>query len=237
MVENDKELDELEQLRKEKDVAEVQEDTLLVKTSESALTLDENTDTVSDNLGDVAKETVLDKLRTGDVTITEATEQLVDAQAAIDAMHEHRDDYAEFAHKETTERHKGRLQTTRNTTDKAVNEGNEVFYARFRPILEFDHSGITGIEPKHKTDSFITKSYSKAFMVATLIFATLPWFIVALFCYIFKGFESVVNMIADFSRATRRLVITLLIIALVAAAVYVILKVVEFYTGLKLIPW
>lgn len=231
MVENDEELDRIEKKRAKEPAQQPSASDVIVVKSDVVTYSNEN------DLGNVAKQSVIDKLRNGDVTMSEAAEQLVDAQAAADAMLEHRDDYAEFAHQETTERHKGRLQNTKNTTNKAVNDGNEVFYDRFRPILEFDHSGITGIQPKSTPNRDLTRAYSKSFMVATLIIATIPWFIVALGCYIFKGLEAVINMIAAFSRVTRHLVVGLLITVLATLAIYVSLRLIEFYTGLKLIPW
>ena len=184
---------------------------------------------------DIATEQLRDKMFSGESDISDIAKQVVDVKATADAVEKYSEKYAEAKHKELSEEGKGKVRRAKNKTDEQVNASNELFYKRFRPILEFDHSNITG-RVRTTEDNAESKSYSKTLMIATLVFATLPWLIMAFICCIFKGSASVIDMVNGFSKEARRLIISLLLVAAVALVIYVALRMIELYTGIKLLP-
>lgn len=176
-----------------------------------------------------------DQIKSGNSDFSEIAKQAADVKATADAVEKHGAQYAETKHKELSEEGKGKVRKAKNKTEEQVNASNELFYKRFRPILEFDHSNITG-KTKPAEENVESKSYSKTLMVATLVFATLPWLIMAFVCCLFKGSASVIDMVNSFSKEAKRLIITLLLIAAVGVVVYVVLKMIEIYTGIVIMP-
>ncbi len=190
-----------------------------------------------EQLGRAASSAVLAQVAAGEKDIEDAAFEMVGVAAAAQAASENGDAYSDIQDKAL--RHKLRAGTNRARAKEreSGNRDNEAFYARFRPILEFDFGNIIG-KPTTKPDAEIeSKSYSKLFMVLTLIIAAVPWLACALVLYILKGVNAVVDLVRQFTKIAQGLVLSVAILGLIFAIVRVVAHYIEFYTGIKILPF
>lgn len=190
-----------------------------------------------EQLGRAASSAVLAQVAAGEKDIEDAAFEMVGVAAAAQAASENGDAYSDIQDKAL--RHKLRAGTNRARAKEreSGNRDNEAFYARFRPILEFDFGNIIG-KPTTKPDAEIeSKSYSKLFMVLTLIIAAVPWLACALVLYVLKGVNAVVDLVRQFTKIAQGLVLSVAILGLIFAIVRVVAHFIEFYTGIKILPF
>lgn len=186
-----------------------------------------------ESLAKQAAYAITQQVASGDKTFSEAAGEFLEAGAIAQAAKEHGDEYSKIKHKELKGNMEADASSAAANKTYAGNTENEAFYQRFRPVLEFDFSHITGDGKKKSTD-VETKSYSKMLMILTLIIATIPYLAIALVLYVLKGINSIVELISQFTVAARRIIAAGFIL-LGAYIVYMVAAYfVEFYTGIKL---
>lgn len=189
-----------------------------------------------EDIAKVARKAIVDKVKTGDMAIEEAAKGMVKAAATVKAANDNADEYAEIAGKALTHEMKADSAEARSKERKAGNADNEAFYERFRPILEFDFGNITG-KPKQRTEGAETRSYSKFFMVLTIIVAALPWLLIALVLYILKGINAIVGLVRDFTKIAQVFIWTGLGLLLAYMLLKIVAYYIEFYTGIQILPF
>lgn len=190
-----------------------------------------------EQLGRAASDAVLAQVASGNKDIEDAAFEMVGVAAAAQAASENGDAYSDLQDKAI--RHKLRAGTNRARAKEreSGNSDNEAFYARFRPILEFDFGNIIG-KPSTKPDKEIeSKSYSKLFMVLTLLIAAAPWLLCALVLYVLKGINAVVELVRQFTKIAQGLVLSGAILGVIYAIVRIVAHYIEFYTGIKILPF
>ena len=184
----------------------------------------------------LTNEALANEVRTGRKDVREATVDIVKAAASAKAAADNADEYAEIAGQALTLEMKADTAHARSKERKASNEDNEAFYERYRPILEFDFGNITG-NPKKRIDDTESKSYSKLFMILTIIVAAVPWLVIALILYMFKGVNAIVGLVGQFTKISQALIWA----GLGILAAYIIVRVIEyyieFYTGIVILPF
>lgn len=191
---------------------------------------------VDPTIEDLAKNaalTITKQVASGETTFAEAAQEFVEAGAIAKAATEHGEEYAKIKHKQLKEKMEASASTAAATRTSEGNKENEAFYQRYRPVLEFDFSHITG-DGKKKQEDRETKSYSKFLMILTLLIATIPYLVIALILYVFKGVNSIVELISQFTVAARKIIITFVVIVALYIIYMVVAYFVEFYTGVQL---
>lgn len=188
------------------------------------------------DIAKVAGEAIVDKVKTGGMTIDEAAKGMVKAAATVKAANDNADEYAEIAGKALTHEMKADSAEARSKERRAGNEDNEAFYERFRPILEFDFGNITG-KPKQRTEGAETRSYSKFFMILTITVAALPWLVIALILYLLKGINATVELIREFTKIAQVFIWTGLGLLLAYILLNIVAYYIEFYTGIQILPF
>ena len=177
--------------------------------------------------------TITKQVASGETSFAEAAQEFVEAGATAKAAAEHGEEYAKIKHKQLKEKMEANASSAAATRTTEGNKENEAFYARYRPVLEFDFSHITG-DGRKKQEDRETKSYSKFLMVLTLLIATIPYLVIALILYVFKGVNSIVELISQFTVAARKIIITFAILVALYIVYMVVAYFVEFYTGVQL---
>lgn len=192
-------------------------------------------DTLS-KLGRAAGEAVLARVASGESPIEDAAFDMVGAAAAVKAAGENADAYSDIQDKALRHKLRAGANKARAGERESGNTDNEAFYARFRPILEFDFGNIIG-KPSTKPEKEVaSKSYSKFFMILTLLIAAIPWLACALVLYILKGVNAVVELVRQFTKIAQGLVLSAAILGALYVVVRVVAHFVEFYTGIKILP-
>lgn len=184
----------------------------------------------------LTNEALANEVRTGRKDVREATVDIVKAAASAKAAADNADEYAEIAGQALTLEMKADTAHARSKERKASNEDNEAFYERYRPILEFDFGNITG-NPKKRADDTASKSYSKLFMILTIIVAAIPWLVIALVLYVLKGVNAVVGLVGQFTKISQALIWAGLGILAAYIIVRIIAYYIEFYTGIVILPF
>lgn len=183
-----------------------------------------------------ASKAIVEQVKSGDLSVHDAAVDMVKAAATVKAANDNADEYAEIAGQALTHEMKADTVEARSKERKAGNMDNEAFYERFRPILEFDFGNITG-RPKKRTEDTETRSYSKFFMVLTIIVAALPWLAIALVLYLLKGINAIVELIKDFTKIAQVFIWTGLGFVLAYMLLRIVAYYIEFYTGVNIMPF
>lgn len=187
-------------------------------------------------LAKMAGDVLVNQVQSGDVTVHDATVDMVKAAATVKAANDNADEYAEIAGEALTHEMRADTAEARSKERKAGNVDNEAFYERFRPILEFDFGNITG-NPKKRAEGAESKSYSKFFMILTIAVAALPWLLVALILYVFKGINAIVELVRQFTKIAQAFIWTGLGVLLAYMLLKIVAHYVEFYTGVQILPF
>ena len=197
----------------------------------------DDADSAFEQLGRAASEAVLAQVASGNKDIEDAAFEMVGVAAAAQAASENGDAYSELQDKAIRHKLKAGTNKAKAKERESGNTDNEAFYARFRPILEFDFGNIIG-KPSTKPDKEVeSKSYSKLFMVLTLFIAAVPWLLCALVLYILKGINAVVELVRQFTKIAQGLVLSGAILGVIYAIVRIVAHYIEFYTGIKILPF
>lgn len=184
----------------------------------------------------LTNDALANEVRTGRKDVREATVDIVKAAASAKAAADNADEYAEIAGQALTLEMKADTAHARSKERKASNEDNEAFYERYRPILEFDFGNITG-NPKKRAGDTASKSYSKLFMILTIIVAAIPWLVIALVLYVLKGVNAIVGLVGQFTKISQALIWAGLGILAAYIMVKIIAYYIEFYTGIVILPF
>jgi len=133
-----------------------------------------------------------------------------------------------------TERAQSENEKIQKNLDK-----NELFHQRFRPILEFDYSSIAGnakLKPKsgEETES---KSYGMFNMICALLVLSIPYYFGMFVICGLKLINTVMEMIANFSKSARVIIFALVGCYIVYRILALIGYLIKFYTGFQIFPF